>query len=99
MGRQGILAEPVSASTFKGKFTEHKEEMFQKAQYGRIAKFPIPLTLGAHVVLVKSPHILGSIRPCILGSLPSGQWWPFVPALILIAGLHHVTTTAISRLP
>lgn len=54
MGRRGILAEPVSASTFKGKFTERKEEMFQKAQ-DEIAKFPSPLTLGAHVVLVKSP--------------------------------------------
>lgn len=67
-----FLAELIPASTFTGKLTEHKEEMCEKAQDVRIAKFPIPLTLQAHTVVVKShphppthahTHILGGIRP------------------------------------
>lgn len=85
-----LLAEPTPASTFKGKFTKHEEEMFQKAQDIRIAKFPIPRTLQAHAAIVKRPPVLGSVRRCTLGPLPSGWQWPFLPARILIAAPHLV---------
>lgn len=85
-----LLAEPTPASTFRGKLTKHKEEMFQKAQDIRTAKFPIPRTLRAHTAIVKRPHVLESIRLCTWGQLPSGRQWPFLPGPILIPAPHLV---------